>query len=201
MLAIIFNKSVDSRVLDKVSKIQGTITQEYGTIITNKEKTKDNIVVTNTFKESDFFTNQVNHYIETEKNCALNLYKENLQFYQNMNTYKVNDNIVGVDVIISLFHYGADSNVESTYHKCFNFNLQEHKLLMITDLFDSRYLDEIKDFASNEYVFKEKEIEFFYKDQKNTVPYKTLKNYNCSFYLNANNYDISEEEFKNLFEE
>ena len=116
---------------------------------------------------------------------------------QVIDTYKVNDDLMGVKITSIAKNLFEDNYSTSIY--TYNFSKEDESLITLDELFDNRYKEVIPDGSYDNYLLTSDGIELYNKQYKSTIEYNTLLEYNASNKISAQNYQISQEEYDNMF--
>ncbi len=145
-----------------------TSNMEYGGV-TNERKIGENyeIYYLSYNSENEFLNTKINEYINSsiktfieENNTNDYVFqKDKAIFLQILDTYKVNDNIVGVKITTVKKKLKCDEY--NTYISTFNCSITDNKDITLDELFNDGYKGKIVDIYSDTYVLTKENIIFF----------------------------------------
>ena len=178
---------------------------EFGSVVNKEESEKNYEAYIQKLDADELIALDVNSYID---NQLAEFKKENettdrvapkdkAVFKNVIDTYKANDNIASVK-ITSIIKKIQEENYNTTI-KTFNYDVKEGKSISLDDIFKSGYEQVLGNVYTENYVFKQKAIQFFSSTNTNNCTYNSLKEYASSKVLTASNYDVSQEEYELLF--
>lgn len=178
---------------------------EFGSVVNKEEGEKNYEAYIQKLDADELIALDVNSYID---NQLAEFKKENettdrvapkdkAVFKNVIDTYKANDNIASVK-ITSIIKKVQEGNYNTTI-KTFNYDVKEGKSISLDDIFKSGYEQVLSNVYTENYVFKQKAIQFFSSTNTNNCTYNSLKEYASSKVLTASNYDVSQEEYELLF--
>lgn len=176
---------------------------EYGSIINGEESTKSFEIYSQKISADEFINLDVNGYIDgllsefKENNSDEKVAPKDKAVYKNIiDTYKINDNLVSIkitSIIKQLYDDTYDTDI-----KTFNYNIEKQTQISLDELFKTGYKDNISEIYSDDYLLRSDQIEFYKGTEKNTCTYNSLKEYNTSKLLTAQNFNITQEEYEKL---
>ena len=166
---------------------------EYYEIYTQKLDSEDFIDL----KVNSFIDNLVKEFKNNNKNEKPLFNKDKAVLKQVIDTYKVNDDLMGVKITSIAKNLFEDNYSTSIY--TYNFSKEDESLITLDELFDNRYKEVIPDGSYDNYLLTSDGIELYNKQYKSTIEYNTLLEYNASNKISAQNYQISQEEYDNMF--
>lgn len=179
---------------------------EYGQVYSASNTYKGLTTNLQYIKSLDFIDEVVNTYTDEQREYYIQMFNSSVDKEYTLtnviNTYAVNENIVGIDVVYILS--GKKASEITVFHKCFNFDLSEKSLIYLDALFDNRIYDmDLKNIDTTNCVFRNTDIVFYNgkNKEKKIMPYIALKNYNCSMLLKPENYGLNENDYNKLFGE
>lgn len=188
----------------EISQLRSS-SMEYGSI-TDEEKSENSYEMhyIKYNSESEFLNTRINEFIDSSINSFIEensthgfmFKKDKAVFLQTLDTYKVNDDIVGIKIKTKVKK--LKNNEYNTNIKTFNCSIKDKKDITLDELFKEGYKDKISDIYSDNYVLTNKEVIFFTNNNPNSCTYNNLKEYNCSTKLTMENLDVSEIEYKTL---
>ncbi len=178
---------------------------EFGSVVNKEEGEKNYEAYIQKLDADELIALDVNSYID---NQLAEFKKENettdrvapkdkAVFKNVIDTYKANDNIASVK-ITSIIKKVQEENYNTTI-KTFNYDVKEGKSISLDDIFKSGYEQVLGNVYTENYVFKQKAIQFFSSTNTNNCTYNSLKEYASSKVLTASNYDVTQEEYELLF--
>lgn len=125
------------------------------------------------------------------------LERDRAVFIQNIDTYKVNNNIVSAKVTTKIKNIKEDNY--KTEVKCFNIRLDNDTNITLDDLFNDGYKEEISSLYTDNYLLTKDAIYFYDNNSsESSVKYNYLKNYCKTKMLDASNLGVTEDEYKEL---
>lgn len=178
---------------------------EYGNVTDNKESTTRYEIRTKTFSsDNDFVTKSVQAFIEESVSTFKNANntskqirdKDKAVLLQVVDTYLVNDNLVGIKITSMTKKLFAEEFTTTT--DVFNYNLTQNKEVKLEELFKSNYKEKIESQYTDKYLLRKNDIVFYNNNNESTCTYNNLKEYTNSKILTASNLDISQEEYNAL---
>jgi len=139
---------------------------EFGEVLSLQDISTSYELYYDEINSNTFIDEEVNNYTNNlinsvrESTSTLNKVKKNEKavLKQVIDTYKVNDDIVSVKItyiIKNVYEDGYKTNI-----KTFNYNLKEQKIITLDDMFKPEYKEKLSNLYSDNYLLKEKEIEF-----------------------------------------
>lgn len=178
---------------------------EFGSVVNKEEGEKNYEAYIQKLDADEHIALDVNSYIDNqlaefkkENETTDRVAPKDKAVYKNViDTYKANDNIASVK-ITSIIKKVQEENYNTTI-KTFNYDVKEGKSISLDDIFKSGYEQVLSSVYTENYVFKQKVIQFFSSTNTNNCTYNSLKEYASSKVLTASNYDISQEEYELLF--
>lgn len=179
---------------------------DFGNIIKDEEVRDNYEIYTQKIESKDFINLAVNSYIdnlvEEFKNNNLSdkkiiFSKDKAVFKQIIDTYKVNDDLVSVK-ITSIFKKNYQKNYTTKIY-AYNFSNKDEIVITLDDLFKNGYKNIIPDNSYDSFLLKYNDIELYTGIYKKNVSYNSLLEYNASKKINAQNFNITQEEYENLF--
>ena len=174
---------------------------DFGNIIKDEEVTDNYEIYTQKIESKDFINLAVNSYIdnlvEEFKNNNLSdkkiiFSKDKAVFKQIIDTYKVNDDLVSVK-ITSIFKKNYEKNYTTKIY-AYNFSNKDEIVITLDDLFKNGYKNIIPDNSYDSFLLKYNDIELYTGIYKKNVSYNSLLEYNASKKINAQNFNITQEE-------
>lgn len=182
-----------------------SLNNEFGSIIRNEENTNLYEIYSQKLSSEEFIDSEVNSYIDSMIDSSKNVSsiqsripnRDKAAFKNVIDTYKINENLISIKVTTIAKKLYEDNY--TTTVKAFNYNLETKKNIALDELFKSSYKEKIKDIYSDNYLLGKNHIEFYNDNIKNTCTYNSLKEYSSSKILTAQNYEISQEEYDNMF--
>ena len=178
---------------------------EFGSVVNKEEGEKNYEAYIQKLDADELIALDVNSYIDNqlaefkkENETTDRVAPKDKAVYKNViDTYKANDNIASVK-ITSIIKKVQEEKYNTTI-KTFNYDVKEGKSISLDDIFKSGYERVLSSVYTENYVFKQKVIQFFSSTNTNNCTYNSLKEYASSKVLTASNYDISQEEYELLF--
>lgn len=178
---------------------------EFGSVVNKEEGKKNYEAYIQKLDADELIALDVNSYIDNqlaefkkENETIDRVAPKDRAVYKNViDTYKANDNIASVK-ITSIIKKVQEENYNTTI-KTFNYDVKEGKSISLDDIFKSGYEQVLGNVYTENYVFKQKAIQFFSSTNTNNCTYNSLKEYASSKVLTASNYDVSQEEYELLF--
>lgn len=178
---------------------------EFGSVVNKEEGEKNYEAYIQKLDADELIALDVNSYIDNqlaefkkENETTDRVAPKDKAVYKNViDTYKANDNIASVK-ITSIIKKVQEEKYNTTI-KTFNYDVKEGKSISLDDIFKSGYERVLSSVYTENYVFKQKVIQFFSSANTNNCTYNSLKEYASSKVLTASNYDISQEEYELLF--
>lgn len=187
-----------------VPEISST-SNEFGTLEKGEEVNKQYEVYSQKLNSNTQVDTEVNTYIndsitdfikENSKDDKI-LNKDKPVFKNIIDTYKVNDNLVSIRITTVIKKvYEEDFN---TSIKAFNYNTETQTQVTLDELFKSGYKEKLGTIYTDSYLLNKKQIEFYNGEQKTSCTYNSLKEYAYSKSLTAQNYDVTEDEYQEMF--
>lgn len=145
-----------------------TSSMEYGST-TNEAKSEKNYKMyyisyssENEFlntKIKDYIDSSINTFIKDNKTQDYVVRKDKAVFLQVLDSYKVNDDIIGIKIITKIkMLKNSNYNTEIT---TFNCCIKDNKEITLDDLFKYGYKEKIADIYTDKYLLTSKNILFF----------------------------------------
>lgn len=178
---------------------------EFGSVVNKEEGEKNYEAYIQKLDADELIALDVNSYIDNqlaefkkENETTDRVAPKDKAVYKNViDTYKANDNIASVKITSTIKKVQEEKY--NTTIKTFNYDVKEGKSISLDDIFKSGYERVLSSVYTENYVFKQKVIQFFSSTNTNNCTYNSLKEYASSKVLTASNYDISQEEYELLF--
>ena len=186
----------------KMPKLE-TENLDFGKIEYNNENTALYMVSTQKLSSSySFIDLRINEYVDSlvasVENKDLSEYKDKIKdseiLKQKIDTYKVNDNILSVKVTSMLKKSGEENY--ATCVKNFNFRTDLKRELELNELFKESIKEKIGE--ENNFLLTQNKLQIFNSSKATSYTYNSLKEYNSSKLLTAENYEMTQEEYNEL---
>lgn len=202
LVALVFFRFNEDKVaainLETTSKEFGALddsTIEEDAYVIYAQKLQGESIVAKTVNE--YVNGKVNEFKDSNKGKGELKNKDKAVFKNVVDTYKVNDNIIGVRVTTMIKKAYEDTQNKTV--KAFNLDVNANKEISLEDMFKSEYKDSLKDVYTDTYVLKKTGVDFIKEDYTvNNVEYNALKEYNKSKILTAMNFKISDDDYTKM---